>query len=135
MSTPDPIPWRDRYGWPLGVFGQMLAATIGALAYALVRQQGYSAPFLVGILTGFGGRALSNKAGPIVGGLAFVLALAGSLAGEWLGGFPNLPLPDFLRLVPTVPLRVLILHVLGAIIGAWIAWSAPPRPARSKPPR
>ena len=121
--------WRDTYGWPLGVLGQLAAGAAGTYLYSIVRQQNFVAPFLVGVCVGFGGRAVSNKGGPVLAVLAAGVALGGSVVGEWMGApfLANPSLRYFVKHVHTLPHLTIGLHVAGALVAGWIAWAAPKR--------
>ena len=116
--------WNEVLAYPLACAGAMAGAGVGGFLAALASHAGFYAIILVGVLAGFGAVLVGRKRDVVIGIMAAVIALVGSLLTEWwLYPFvADDSLGYFVQHIGSLPAFSLLVHGLGAGCAGCIGW-------------
>jgi hypothetical protein len=131
MTTPVAPPpvkggagWNEVLAYPLACAGAMAGAGVGAAVAIAAWKSGFYAPVVVGVAAGFGATLIGRRHGVVIGIMAAVIGLVGSLMTEWWV-YPFVAddsLGYFLMHVGDLKPFDLLMHAAGAACGFFIGW-------------
>ncbi|MGN6367571.1 MAG: hypothetical protein ACTHN5_04855 [Phycisphaerae bacterium] len=116
--------WGEVLGYPLACAGAMVGAGVGAAVVIAAWRAGFYAPVAVGVCAGFGATLIGRRHGVVIGIMAAVIGLVGSLITEWWV-YPFVAddsLGYFFAHVGQLTGFDLLMHGAGAVCGFYIGW-------------
>ena len=132
MTQTPPVPppvkpgagWNDVLAYPLACAGAMVGAGVGGFLAGLASHAGFYAVIIVGITTGFGAVLIGRRHDLVIGIMAGVIALVGSLLTEWWL-YPFIAddsLGYFVQHLGDLRGFSMLVHGVGAVCAFYIGW-------------